>query len=742
MTKNKILTKIRVNTFFSICLFVIISALILFLFYVSIKNINEAETFTEKNAFNNISMLVDRVFMDDIKREVSIINKEFKEIADQGKHLSLLMSMGRFNYESKFNGNEFDYDSKKGLYYHFNKDKKDHIKFYGIGETELGFFSIYSNKSNSPPDKNIYAEFYNFYRFLPLLKEVIELNKSILGFNAYYFSGLLLFYIVEPEYNFKSINGSEDLLKEKTEIIKSLQNNKHDPVFGLFRGAGFENFTAILALFPLKDADKKITGALMLFISYDILVSNLSAVSSPDSGNSYNTLRIVLDDQGHIAYLPKDKYSLLSIPLDKAKLNYSPEVDNFIKTKLKDSDNPDVVRMQKQLFRNSEGKFEVILRNEIYIVIFKTLPINNWKVALLVKKNDLYQPLIKTESKFKTIYKHIYENYLIAFLIALIAGFIFSYFIFKKFFIKPIENVMSDASRLGKGDFDANVNESGLKEIYELSSTFNNLGEQLKNYTENLKNEIETRQKIETELKIAGDLQRSVLPGITSKFKSENFELYARLIPAKEMSGDFYDFFYINDEKTLVLVLADVSGKGLRAAFYMSMAKALIRETSLSIKENVTPGKVFYRVNNILSRNNESCMFLTAYLIFYDLQTGKFLFSNAGHHNFICTDKLKNIKLAGESNNPVLGIIENSEFITSEYKLEKGEVLALFTDGIIEAPDQYGIEYGMERIVDIYKNKYNGHIEEIGNYIIEDLLDYQSGKKFDDITLFMLKRKT
>ena len=123
-------------------------------------------------------------------------------------------------------------------------------------------------------------------------------------------------------------------------------------------------------------------------------------------------------------------------------------------------------------------------------------------------------------------------------------------------------------------------------------------------------------------------MQSSVIPKITDKFKSAKFELYAKLIPAEEMSGDFYDFYYIRED-VLSIVLADVSGKGLSAAFYMSMSKAIIKEVCLTLK-SLDPSKALNKINKILCKSDDSCMFLTMYLIFYNINTGNVVYSNAG----------------------------------------------------------------------------------------------------------------
>ena len=239
-------------------------------------------------------------------------------------------------------------------------------------------------------------------------------------------------------------------------------------------------------------------------------------------------------------------------------------------------------------------------------------------------------------------------------------------------------------------------------------------------------------------MNVAWELQKSVLPKITNAFKKEEFELFAKLIPAKEMSGDFYDFFFISDE-ILTIVIADVSGKGLPAAFYMSMAKAIIKETCIKAQD-INPAKILNSVNENLSRDNERCMFLTAYLVFYNIKTGKLVYSNAGHHEYLTVDGKGDCKVDGISNKAAIGIFEDSNYTNNELTLEKNQIFALYTDGIIEANNAVFDEYGTNKIKEIFKKKYSGTLEKLGNTLINDVIDFQEGKKHDDITLVMIKR--
>ena len=260
---------------------------------------------------------------------------------------------------------------------------------------------------------------------------------------------------------------------------------------------------------------------------------------------------------------------------------------------------------------------------------------------------------------------------------------------------------------------------------------------------EKQKREYEAKIKIaemKTELKIAAQLQESVLPKITKEFIRNEFELYAKLVPAKEMSGDFFDFFYI-DKNTLIIVLADVMGKGITAAFYMSMAKAIIKNACYT-SDPKNPGKILEEVNNILYSTLESQMFLTMYLVIYDIKKGIIKYSNAGHHGYIKSDNNGIFDINGQAHNIFAGFFDNVKYDYSEVQLNPGEIFVLFTDGIPDAENDKNETYGIKKLIKNLNHTYHSELDlrKFGNTIIQNTLSFQGKRKFDDITLVMLKR--
>ena len=272
-----------------------------------------------------------------------------------------------------------------------------------------------------------------------------------------------------------------------------------------------------------------------------------------------------------------------------------------------------------------------------------------------------------------------------------------------------------------------------------------------------LRNEVETRKEIESEIKIAAEVQHSILPNITSKYIRPEFTLYAALEAAKDAAGDFYDFFYLDDGR-LALVLADVSGKGITAALFMAFAKTVLRNICPGEKD---PSEALIKANKILVTDNIRCMFVTVFLCYYNIDTGELIYANAGHHEAIILNdrpdinfsRMKNLtkrfdKLSsaislntfGNLNNIPLGVIEDATYISGNKRLNFGDSVICYTDGVSEAISPEEEEYGEERLYKLLKKNRSLKPSELSNAIIKDVKDFEERNRFDDITVLIFKR--
>lgn len=275
-------------------------------------------------------------------------------------------------------------------------------------------------------------------------------------------------------------------------------------------------------------------------------------------------------------------------------------------------------------------------------------------------------------------------------------------------------------------------------EIESLSESFNFMLAELENYIANLSKVTSEKERIGAELDIAKHIQASMLPSIFPAFpEREEFNIYATMNPAKEVGGDFYDFFMV-DERHLAIVMADVSGKGVPAALFMVIGKTLIKDHT---GEGRDLGEVFSEVNNILCESNSEGLFITAFEGVLDLVTGEFNYVNAGHEMpFIC----RNGSFEAYKIKPgfVLAGMEDMRYHAGSITLNVGDKIFQYTDGVTEATDTQNELFGMERLfVSLNKNA-EGTPEEILSAVKEDIDRFVgSAPQFDDITMLCLEYK-
>ncbi|MCD7729452.1 MAG: PP2C family protein-serine/threonine phosphatase [Clostridia bacterium] len=248
--------------------------------------------------------------------------------------------------------------------------------------------------------------------------------------------------------------------------------------------------------------------------------------------------------------------------------------------------------------------------------------------------------------------------------------------------------------------------------------------------------------KTSAELNVAANIQKSMLPCIFPAFPDrEDFDIYASMDPAKEVGGDFYDFFMVDDTHVAV-VMADVSGKGIPAALFMVIGKTLIKDHTQPGRDL---GEIFTEVNKLLCESNSEGLFITAFEGVIDLETGKFTYVNAGHEMpCIC-------KAGGEftsfkvPHGFVLAGMETVKYHSGEIQLDEGDMIFLHTDGVTEATDAKYNLYGKERMLAVLNENKDKPLNEILSSVKADIDNFAQGvAQFDDITMlcFKLKYKT
>jgi sigma-B regulation protein RsbU (phosphoserine phosphatase) len=247
-----------------------------------------------------------------------------------------------------------------------------------------------------------------------------------------------------------------------------------------------------------------------------------------------------------------------------------------------------------------------------------------------------------------------------------------------------------------------------------------------------------SKEKIESELNIAAQIQRSILPSTFPAFPEHSeFDLYAMMTPAREVGGDFYDFFFVDDDH-LALIIADVSDKGVPAALFMMISRTIFRSIA---KQRKSPSQILAETNDLLCEGNDTGMFVTAYLAFYHPPTGRLTYSNGGHNpaflfgsNDLCRELVC-------KHGTALGVRPGQSYEEYVDKLETGQILVLYTDGVTEACSPDNELFGVDRFTKLVCDCRARTLSQMFSYIDKDLKAFQQGNQFDDITMLALKRE-
>lgn len=313
------------------------------------------------------------------------------------------------------------------------------------------------------------------------------------------------------------------------------------------------------------------------------------------------------------------------------------------------------------------------------------------------------------------------------------ALFILIFYLVRKLVVRNIHKINESLSAITEGNLDTVVDVRSHLEFDSLSNDINATVDTLKRYIK------EAEERIDAELAFAKAIQHSALPTVHPLYDNrKEFDIFASMHTAKEVGGDFYDFYFI-DEDHLAFLIADVSGKGIPAAMFMMRSKTIIKsyaESGMSVEE------VFTLANEKLCEGNDAGMFVTAWMGILNIRNGKVLFANAGHNHPLVKHSDGTFEYLKSRAGFVLAGMEGVRYRKNELVLEPGDAIYLYTDGVTEATDLNEELYGEDRLHSILEKYKDETMEVICSEIKKDV-DLFAGEapQFDDITMLALKFK-
>ena len=305
--------------------------------------------------------------------------------------------------------------------------------------------------------------------------------------------------------------------------------------------------------------------------------------------------------------------------------------------------------------------------------------------------------------------------------------FVFIYILIKRVIINNLQKVNDTLGRITKGDLNVTVDVRSSQEFSSLSDDINSTVSTLKRYI------AEAAARIDKELEYAKQIQLSALP--TNFPSDEDFGIYAQMIAAKEVGGDFYDFYKLDDH-TVAFLVADVSGKGIPAAMFMMTAKTIIKDLAES---GMSVNDIFTKANEKLCENNESGMFVTAWMGILDLKTGNLQFANAGHNPPLLKRADGSFEYLKTRAGFVLAGMEGVRYRVGELTLSPGDRVFLYTDGVPEATNADNALYGEDRLLGFMNRHATTKATELLPMLKAHIDEFVGdAPQFDDITMLML----
>lgn len=356
---------------------------------------------------------------------------------------------------------------------------------------------------------------------------------------------------------------------------------------------------------------------------------------------------------------------------------------------------------------------------------YTAIPEIGWSVCTVCPSKIILQELDSTS-----------RNIIYTFSAGILVLFLIVYSIIHRL-VRPLKRFSESAREIATGRFDVTLPQVHSKdEIRDLHDSLAYMQKSLSTYVNELKETTASKERIESELSIARDIQMGMLPKIFPPYPDRNdVDLHAILKPAKEVGGDLYDFYM--DGNRLYFLIGDVSGKGVPASLFMAITRSLFRTLSHQV---LSPAKIVTEMNNSISDNNESNMFVTLIVGILDLETGMMKLCNAGHNPPILIHPDKHVSFLEFPTQIFVGVIEDFTYTDAEITLEKGSKLFLYTDGITEAENTEKELYGDDKLLEVLSANTSSNVRTTVDVIVSSIADHvKEAEASDDLTILLIQ---
>ena len=475
-------------------------------------------------------------------------------------------------------------------------------------------------------------------------------------------------------------------------------------------------------------------GRLVAVAAADMFLDQMATAVSGSGDVVHYTC--IINNQGHVVFSPQNQGTLRARNAEDAE-------------DLRFSEQEDLAAFVRDALNGTTGVRELDMDGDRVYLAGAPVETLGWAVVSLVDKAATERPAVMMQEQFDsaldeatTIYNrelaHSKQTIIVLILVILVLGSVAALTVSKRI-VKPLEYMTKKVRSLGGKNLQFMMEDEYRTgdEIEILADSFASLSAKTLQYVDQVKQVTAEKERIGAELTMANAIQRSQLPRLFPPFPNRHeFNLFATMKPAKEVGGDFYDFFMVDNDH-VALVMADVSGKGVPAALFMMVTRMLIKSR---LQSGESPSEALTNVNRQLCESNELGFFVTAWLAVLEISTGKGIAVNAGHEHPALRRSGGKYELVLYRHSLALAALDGVQFRQHEFQLFTGDSVFVYTDGVTEATSSEKELFGTDRMLEALNKAPDAEPDEILATVMGDIQRFMDGEdQFDDITMLCLK---
>ena len=474
---------------------------------------------------------------------------------------------------------------------------------------------------------------------------------------------------------------------------------------------------------------------LVAVVGSDLFLTSMqAAIQASDSEGGF---QFVVNQNGHVVFSPKTE-GILQVEESTEALD------------LRQSGNEDLSALVSDALQAETQVRHIDLDDGSYYMVGSPMGTVGWALISAFSEQVAAQPITEMQESYEQIQQEAVTTYrsninrsrnrtlliLLLILLVLLANAL----VLGKRIVKPLNMITKRIFELNESNLEFKMEDTFRTgdEIQTLAESFADISHKTVAYMDQVRNVTAEKERIGTELRMANQIQESVLPNIFPAFPDrEEFDIYATMDPAKEVGGDFYDFFLI-DKDHLGIVIADVSGKGVPAALFMMASKIILQSCAMLGR---SPAEVLTRTNEAICSNNRMEMFVTVWFGILDLNTGLITGANAGHE-YPAVKSGDHYELYKTKHGMVIGAMDNVTYTEHHMQLQPGDRVFLYTDGLPEATDASEEMFGVKRVLDVLNENPQRIVTDTLLRMTEAVSEFVDGaEQFDDLTMLCLEYK-